>query len=99
MKSKIIILSAKPWDMVDEVTKQPRSGVSLHYMMTETLKPQANSGNGELGYTVTRERISVDAAKALEDVPGVYDGDFILKVRSGKNVPSVSTVEFVAALE
>ncbi len=99
MKSRIIILSARPWDMVDEVTKQPRSGVSLHYMMTESLKPQVNSESGELGYTVTKESISVDAAKALMDVPGVYEGDFILKARSGKNVLSVSTVEFVAPLE
>ena len=73
MKSTVIVLSAKPWDMVDDVTKATRSGVSLHYVMTDNLKPKVDSESGELGYSVMKESISVDAAKSLVDVPGVYD--------------------------
>ena len=98
MKSTVIVLSAKPWDMVDDVTKATRSGVSLHYVMTDNLKPKVDSESGELGYSVMKESISVDAAKSLVDVP-VYDGDFILKARSGKSVLSVSSLNFIMALE
>ena len=99
MKSTVIVLSAKPWDMVDDVTKATRSGVSLHYVMTDNLKPKVDSESGELGYSVMKESMSVDAAKSLVDVPGVYDGDFILKARSGKSVLSVSSLNFIMALE
>lgn len=92
-------MSAKPWSMVDEVTKAQRSGVSLHYMMTESLKPKVNSEDGELGYTVMKESIPVDAAKALADVPGIYDAEFILRGRAGKNVLSICGVEFISVVE
>lgn len=49
MKSTVIVLSARPWDMVDDVTKATRSGVSLHYVMTDNLKPKVDSESGELG--------------------------------------------------
>lgn len=92
-------MSAKPWSMVDEVTKAQRSGVSLHYIMTESLKPKVDPGNGELGYTVTKESIPVDAAKALVDVPGIYDAEFVLRGRAGKNVLSICEVEFISVVE
>ena len=59
MKSTVIVLSAKPWDMVDDVTKATRSGVSLHYVMTDNLKPKVDSESGELGYSVMKESISL----------------------------------------
>lgn len=94
MNSKITILHARPWSMVDEVTKAQREGVSIQYVMTDRLVPNVDAETGELGYTVTKESISVEAAKALVEVPGVYDAEFVLRGRAGKNVLVVSTVAF-----
>lgn len=94
MNSKILLLHAKKWELTDEVTKQQRSGVSIQYVMTDTLVPNADPDTGELGYSVTKESISVDAAKALVDVPGIYDAEFMLRGKAGKNVLVVSSLTF-----
>lgn len=95
MNSRITILHARPWSMVDEDTKARREGVSLQYVMTDRLAPAADAETGELGYTVTKESVSVEAAKALVEVPGVYDAEFVLRGRAGKNVLAVSAVTFI----
>lgn len=94
MNSKITILHARPWTMVDEVTKAQREGVSIQYVMTGKLVPNVDAETGELGYVVIKESISVEASKALVEVPGVYDVEFVLRTKAGKNVLVVSTVTF-----
>lgn len=99
MESKIIILHAsKPWEMTDEKTGEKRTGVSLQYMMTTDLAPRFDSVTGESGCVVTKQSISVEAAKALVDVPGIYNADMVLRAKSGKNVLEVSTVVFLTPL-
>lgn len=94
MNSKILLLHARPWELTDEETRQKRSGVSIQYVMTDNLTPNVNADTGELGYSVTKESISVEAAKALVDVPGIYDAEFMLRGKAGKNVLVVSSLTF-----
>lgn len=94
MNSKITVLHARKWELEDEVTKQQRSGVSIRYVMTDNLTPNVDADTGELGYSVMKESISVEAAKVLVDVPGVYDAEFILRSKADKNVLVVSSLTF-----
>ncbi|MBQ9119665.1 MAG: hypothetical protein IJY09_06370 [Lachnospiraceae bacterium] len=94
MDAKVTILHAKPWSMVDEVTKQERSGVSVQYILSDSLAPNVDADTGELGYAVTKESISVEAAKALVEVPGLYDAEMVLRGKSGKNVLVLGTLKF-----
>ena len=84
MKERIIVLSAKGWSLEDERTKQVREGVSVHYVMTDNLTPNVDSISGVEGYIPMKQSISIDEAKKLQGVPGVYDGSFQMRASGGK---------------
>ena len=46
MKQNVIVLSARGWALVDERTKEERTGVSIHYLMTDNLDPFKNDSTG-----------------------------------------------------
>lgn len=98
MKSKIIILFARSWSLVDDKTGDTRSGVSIQYVMNDTLKPVSDSQNTSLGYQVVKESISNEVASKLDAVPGLYEAEFSLKGSAGKNVLHVSDVSFISEL-
>lgn len=96
MNASVVLLYARPWEMTDEVTKETRSGVSIQYMMTDTLIPAASDEN--MGYPVTKESITVECAEGLKEVPGIYEAELELKAQGGKNVLHVCGLEFISAL-
>lgn len=102
MKSTITVLFARPWSMKDENSGEFREGVSIQYAMTDILVPADNVVDGKVesrGYQVTKESISVVLAKSLESVPGVYEADFSMKASGGKNVLSISGLNFLGVVE
>ena len=50
MKETIIVLGAKKWSLTDEITKQEKAGVTIHYLMTGDLKDHIDTTNNERGY-------------------------------------------------
>ena len=97
MKSDIIIFFARSWSMQDENTGENRSGVSIQYVMGDTLVPA--SSDEALGYQVVKESISVECAGGLDSVPGVYEAEFEMKASGGKNVLHVCGLQFKQALQ
>lgn len=97
MKAPIVMLYARPWEMTDEVTKETRSGVSIQYMMTDTLIPALS--DTDKGYAVTKESITVECAETMHEVPGIYEGEFELKAQGGKNVLHVCGLKFISVLQ
>lgn len=102
MKSKIIVLYARQWSMVDEVTGESRSGVSIQYAMTDSLAPtEETDEKGNLvakGVQVIKESITVECAAGLQDVPGYYEAEFTMKALGGKNVLHVCGLKFLSPL-
>lgn len=96
MNSKIIIFFARSWSMTDESTGENRTGVSIQYIMGDTLVPTSNEE--ALGYQVVKESISVECAGGLDAVPGIYDAEFEMKASGGKNVLHVCGLKFIAPL-
>lgn len=96
MNQKIIIFYARQWKMTDEVTRETREGVSINYVNNEDLKPNFDSESGVHGYQISKESISLDKAKLLEAVPGIYDCEFMLKASKGKNILAIKDLKFVS---
>ena len=95
MKQGIIVLGAKAWSLTDEKTQQEREGVSLHYLLTDNLEPCVDSASGLEGYQPVKQSISVDTAKKLDKVPGVYEGDFGLRSSGGKSILTLMDLSYV----
>ena len=72
MNQTIIVLGAKAWSLVDESTKKEREGVSLHYLMTDSLKPCVDESTGLEGYQPVKQSISLEAAKKLDKVAVIH---------------------------
>lgn len=97
MRSKIIILFARAWAMTDENTGEQRSGVSIQYIMGDTLV--GKSTDESLGYQVIKESITPECAEGLDVVPGIYDAELELKASGGKNVLHVCGLKFISPLQ
>lgn len=98
MKQNVIVLSARGWSLIDERTKEERTGVSIHYIMTDKLDPYKNDSTGEEGYPPVKQSISLDEAKHLVSVPGVYEADFQMRASAGKTVLALSTLNYLCDL-
>ena len=83
--------------MTDEETKEKRAGVSIQYVMGDTLVPK--STDEDLGYQVIKESITPECAAGLDVVPGIYDAELELKASGGKNVLHVCGLKFIAPLQ
>lgn len=99
MKQSIIILGAKAWSMIDDRTKQEREGVSLHYLTTDNLKPCVDDVTGLEGYQPVKQSISMEKAKKLDKVPGVYDGEFELRSSAGKTILTLVDLSYVGTVK
>ena len=95
MEQKIIILYARPWSLTDEKTGQQRSGVSVQYVLGDTLKPTSDSTTNQKGYTICKESISNETGIKLATVPAVYSATFTMRAKSGKNVLALSDIEYL----
>ena len=99
MKSNVIVLYARPWSMPIEGTSQVRSGVSIHYLMTDTLSPlpvKEGEESVEYGYQPCKQSITIEQADSLNVVPGIYEAEFELRASKGQNIMAVSGLKFVS---
>lgn len=99
METKVIVLYARPWSLVDDNTGKTRSGVSIHYLTTDKLSAYSNEDGSEFGYPPVKQSISVEASAALTCVPGLYNASMELRASKGQNILAVSSLEFISALE
>lgn len=78
LKQRILVLSATPWSLIDEVTKQPKSGVSVHYILDN-----AEMSDKLKGSKPAKGSISLEQYNALPNLPAYLDGEFTFKNKSG----------------
>lgn len=79
MEQNIIILYARSWSMKDESTGVIREGVTIYYVTSDKLDPKVSEDGIEHGYMPVKQSISVDLAKSLSVVPGVYNTKFEMR--------------------
>ncbi len=99
MEMNVIVLYARPWNMVDENTGKSRSGVSVHYLATDTLTPPPVAEGQEaeeFGYQPCKQSISIEDAKALKTVPGIYKAKLEMRASKGQNILAIAGLEFIS---
>lgn len=99
MRRKIIVLYARPWKMTKERDGEDRKGVSIMYMMSDSLKSNLNRRDGSVGYPVIKESVTVDCADAITIAPAIYEAEFEMTVSGGKNVTKVVDLVLVGSLD
>lgn len=99
MQKKIILLNAKGYNMKDEVTGKVNTGISIRYLLTDSLSPVYASSD-EKGIGVAKVAVPTEEGKNIKSVPGVYDGGFSMKPKAdGSVVFKLETLEFLNELE
>ncbi len=95
MTQKIFVFYANPYSFEDPQTKQERSGVSVHYMVTDNLKDNGQNPDRSLGFAPCKDSIPLAALDTLSCVPGFYDGEFILAPSKGQTRLKLSSLKLV----
>lgn len=94
---RAIVIFAKPWRFVDENTGQVREGVSLEYLMTDSLSPIEND-DGSAGYMILKESVGIDKMNQIVEVPGIYDITYGFELKKGKPVMKIKGMKFVSGV-
>lgn len=98
-KQKIIILFANKWSMIDQQTNQPKAGVSVQYVIADSLKGNMQNAN-TLGYRVAKASLDdINVFDKMLVVPGIYEMTASASVDGqGKVQMKLVDVDFVEAL-
>ncbi len=94
MNAKIIIFYAADYEIKDEDTGKVNSGVSIHYLIADSMSPFQNDKTK--GHRAMEGSLPREAYADLKSVPGLYDCDFAMKPSaSGKPELRPVSVDFV----
>lgn len=95
---KAVITYANVWEMEDERTGRTRKGVTVEYMLTDSLAPVENE-DGSIGYRHIKESMPIDKLDSIKEVPGVYNMIFTLQPGAkGKLQTKLANVQFLESL-
>lgn len=95
---KAIVTFAKPYSFQDERTKENKEGITVEYIMIDSMKPVTNE-DGSKGTRHSSESLNIDKASRFSSVPGIYDLHFDFKPASkGKIQLKLVDVAFVSTL-
>ena len=97
METEIIILFAKKWQMTKERDGEDREGVTIQFVLANSLKPKVSAKDGSLGYVVGKGSISTQSAAVLDQVPGVYFAELGMKGKGELTVEDV--LSFVSPID
>lgn len=97
-KVKAIVTFAFPWRMEDEMNGTVREGLTVHYLMTDSLTPLTNE-DGSKGYRSAQESIHINNEKNIVKVPGIYEMTYGYTVRRGKPILKLQELKFISEVE
>lgn len=98
MKSEVILLYAKPYEFVDEETKEKKSGISMSYYFNAELTPQYGA-NGDVGVRPAKCSVPISCIGKIKAAPALYLADFDMSVDAkGKPFLQLQDLDFVSEL-
>lgn len=86
IKVKAVINFAKPYRVAEGGTTNV--GITINYLMTDTLKPYCDEVTQTYGYKSTKSSLPLDQMDNLPVVPGLYELDCEIGVNS-QNQPQL----------
>ena len=97
MLLKCIVIYVQSWSFTDDKTGELREGTTCKYIFADDLKPQSNQ-DGSKGYDVVKVTCSLDESKNLQQVPGLYQAQFIPRTRQGRSFLEPRDFKFIGSL-
>ena len=94
---RAIVTYANTWDMTDEKTGQRRQGISLEYLMSDTMNRIEND-DGSKGYKHCKESVPVECSKNIKEVPAMYELIYRMAVQKGKPVLKLDDLKFIESV-
>lgn len=96
---KCVVLYTKPWDMTDERTGERRTGITVEYVMADSMFPVVNE-DGSKGVRHCKESLDTNKLLKIKEVPGYYNLTFALKPGSkGKPQIKLDDMEYLGPVE
>ena len=97
-KVRAIVTYAFPWRMEDEINGTVREGLTVHYLMTDSLQPIENE-DGSMGYRLAQESVHIQNMKNIVKVPGIYELTYGYTIKRGKPMLKLQELKFVSEVE
>lgn len=95
---RAIVTYAKPWEMEDERTGKLRKGLTVEFLITESLLPVENEDES-YGYRSSKESLPVECLKKIREIPGLYELSFTLTAGAKqKMVTKLANIDFVESV-
>lgn len=99
MKQKIILLSANSYSIKDENTNRVNEGVSLTFLLTDSLKPVLND-NGSYGIKSAKCSVPSAFINSIVAAPGMYEADMNYSVDSnGRPTLKIGGLEHLGEID
>ena len=98
MKQRCILLYAMPYSIPDESTGVMNEGISLHYLLTDSLVPVEDRSRGTKGINPCKQSVDLAISSQLSKLPGLYDVEFALCQVRGKPTLTPVSFEFVSEI-
>lgn len=98
MELKAIVNFAKPYRVAEGGTTN--QGITINYLVTDTLKPYEDMASGSQGYKSTKSSLDLGLAEKLTHVPGYYNLKCEIGVAStGQPVLKPVDIEFLSFVD
>lgn len=100
MKANVIVLSTNPYRIIDEQTGSINEGISMQYIMGDSLAPYVDPNSKLKGYRVLKGSVPITNNDQLSQIPALMEAEFDVKAdASGKATLKPISLKFLSALQ
>jgi hypothetical protein len=104
MKQTCLVLSASTYEMTDEKTGKQSSGLTVFYLPTDNLAPQADElakSRGQMGHGIQPSKVTLPIEKKTKIVnaPALYELTFQMVTRQLKTQVQPVDIDYIAEAE
>lgn len=92
MNGQILILYARPYDLVDESTGERKTGVSIHYVDSTSSFNDSQNGYGSPIY---KSSLPPEAMTNITSIPGIYSPTFSTYMAKGQRCSKLVSAELL----
>lgn len=92
MDSQIIILFARPYNLIDQNTGEHKQGVSVHYIDSSS---SFNDPQNGYGCPIFKSSLPVEVMNSITSIPGVYTPVFSTYMSKGMRCSKLTDVSLV----
>lgn len=96
---RCLVFYAAPYSITDDKGRVENSGISLQFIVGDSLLPTEDKASGTKGISISKCSLPLDAADLIADLPAVYDVGFTIRNVSGKPTLTPQTLKYVHSVD